>query len=188
MRSVSGLFTPVARVVARLLRHASRALLVLLCAAVPLYGAAGARLSTLGPMHEHRVPALAEHDHRSVAEAWRDLVHQGLQRLAGQASSQILETARTRQLQRQAPTAHVHAHGLFERHFHAPGDASVVLDGHDLQAMGDAAALGSHVLPAVLPGLTPLRIPSCANGRWLPAPSPAWRSTCRTRLERPPRR
>lgn len=185
MRSASRLL---AEAVACWRRAGGGLLLLLLCVAVPLYGAAGARLNALGPMHQHRMPAVVEHDHRAFADAWRDFVHQGLQRLAGQASSQVLETARTLQLQRQAPTAHVHGHGLFERHFHTPGDASVVIDDHELQSMGDAAALGSYLLPMVLPGFPPLRAPSCANGRWLPAPSPAWRSTCRTRLDRPPRR
>ena len=189
MRSATG--SP-ARTLAGWLRQARGLLLLLLCAAVPLYGAAGARLTTLGPLHHHRAAPVADHDHRSLAERWREAVHQGLQALAGQEGSQVLVTARARQQQVQAQRdgrpAHVHAHGLFERHHHEADDPTVVLDDHDGPALSDAAALGGYVLPMASVDMPRVPAPGNANGHWPRAGPPTWRSIGDARLERPPRR
>jgi hypothetical protein len=190
MRPATGSF---ARTLADWLRRTRAVLLLLLCAAVPLYGAAGARLTTLGPAHHHRAAPAVDHDHdaRSLAQTWRDLVHRGLQALAGQEASQVLDTARARQqqieLQRGKP-AHVHAHGLFERHHHLADDPTVVLDEHDGPSLSDAAALGGYVLPMVDVVVPRVPAPASANGHWPRVEPPTWRSIGNTPLERPPRR
>lgn len=176
-------------------------LLILLCAAVPMYGAAGARMTMLGPAHHHESAAAQghgldldldldpdhAHEHRSLAEAWRGLVHDGLQRLAGQGSSQILETARVRQLQRLAVPEHVHTHGVFERHHHLAGDPTVVLDDHATPSGGDAAALGGYALPMLSAAPLRLPVPDAANGDWPRAGAPLWRSAIPPPGEKPPR-
>ncbi|ANH68479.1 hypothetical protein [Mitsuaria sp. 7] len=185
-----------ARTLAGWLRQMRGVLLLLLCAAVPLYGAAGARLSTLGPAHHHRAAPAVDHDHDSpsVAQTWRELVHRGLQALAGQEASQVLDNARARQqqaelqLQRGGKSAHVHAHGLFERHHHLADDPTVVLDDHDGPSLSDAAALGGYVLPMANVVMPRIPMPASANGHWPRAEPPTWRSIGDTRLERPPRR
>lgn len=191
MRSATG---SLARTFAGWLRQARGVLLLLLCAAVPLYGAAGARLTTLGPAHHHRTATDHEHEGRSLAQTWRDLVHQGLQALAGQEASQVLDTARARQqqvqaqFQRGAKPAHVHAHGLFERHHHLADDPTVVLDDHDGPSLSDAAALGGYVLPMANVDMPRVPLPASANGDWPMTGPPSWRSVGATPLERPPRR
>ncbi|WP_377152425.1 hypothetical protein ACFJIX_15440 [Roseateles sp. UC29_93] len=190
MRPATGSF---ARMLAGWLRHSRGVLLLLLCAAVPLYGAAGARLTTLGPTHHHRTAATVDHDHDAwtLAQTWRDLVHRGLQVLAGQETAQALDTARARQqlqLQRDRKPAHVHAHGPFERHHHQAGDPTVVLDDHDGPSLCDAAALGAYVLPMANVDMPRVPAPASANGHWPRAEPPIWRSIGDTRRERPPRR
>ena len=195
MRSATG---SLARTLAGWLRQARGALLLLLCAAIPLYGAAGARLTTLGPAHHHRDAPAADHDHDrdlpSLAQTWRDLVHRGLQALAGQDTSKALDTARVRQqqvqlqFQRGVKPAHVHGHGLFERHHHLAGDPTVVLDDHDGSSLSDVAALGGYVLPMANVDMPRLPLPADANGHWPAGVPPSWRSAGDARLERPPRR
>jgi hypothetical protein len=192
MRSATGSF---ARTLAGWLRQARGVLLLLLCAAVPLYGAAGARLTTLGPAHHHRAAPVVDHDHRSMAQTWRDFVHQSLQALAGQEGGQVLDTARARQqqrnqqqVQRDWKPAHAHAHGLFERHHHQSDDPTVVLDGHDGPSASDAAALGGYILPMASVDMPRVPVPASVNGHWPHVATPTWRSIGDTRLERPPRR
>jgi hypothetical protein len=193
MRSATG---SSARTLAGWLRQMRGVLLLLLCAAVPLYGAAGVRLTTLGPAHHHRAAPVVDHEHEapSFAQTWRDLVHRGLQALAGQEASQVLDTARARQQQaelqsqRGGKPAHVHAHGLFERHHHLADDPTVVLDDHDGPSLSDAAALGGYVLPMANVVMPRIPVAASANGHWPHAEPPSWRSIGGSRLERPPRR
>ena len=193
MRSATG---SLARTLAGWLHQARGALLLLLCVAIPLYGAAGARLTTLGPAHHHRDAPVVDHDHDapSFEQAWRDLVHRGLQALAGQETSKVLESARARQqqvqwqFQRGATSAHVHAHGLFERHHHLADDPTVVLDDHDGPSLSDAATLGGYVLPMLNVDMPRIPMPVDANGHWPVTAPPSWHSVGDARLERPPRR
>lgn len=195
MRPATGTF---ARTLAGWLRQTRGALLLVLCIAIPLYGAAGARLTTLGPSHHHRDAPAADHDHDhdapSLAQSWRDLVHRGLQALAGQETSKVLESARARQqqvqlqFQRGAKPARVHAHGLFERHHHLADDPTVVLDDHDGPSLSDAAAMGGYVLPMANVDMPQVPVPVDANGHWPVTAPPSWRSVGDEPLERPPRR
>jgi hypothetical protein len=85
--------------------------------------------------------------------------------------------------------AHVHAHGGAERHWHLPGDSSVIVIG-----FGDSAsATGSNAKPRaktflpLAPPVSPrLRLGVEATETWQAGPAERWTSQSPLPLERPP--
>jgi len=176
MRSV---FPPLLQSLRRCLH---RWLVLLLLAAVPLYGTSGVLLSVVGPAHRHvqvQSPVPPSHEDRG------DWLQQGLRSLIGDKAAALLATA---QLQVSLHDESVpHHHGLFEHHHHAAGDASVELLGaSDASVMVDLAAVGSAMLPFLPVGVHAVPAPQGRHLAWPTAVLAAWANAVPMPLERPP--
>jgi hypothetical protein len=137
---------------------ASRCLLVwLLACLVPLQALAAGVIGATGPAHTH-LPAAGT---RLVLD---DLRRAPLRRV-------VTETHVA------GAFGHFHSGGAAERHHHAPGDLTVVIDGADLLHAGDADDIGASPSLGVFVGLISLPPgwlvastpePPAAHARWTP--------------------
>ncbi len=140
------------------LSPASRRFLVwLLACLVPLQALAAGFLAANGPAHTHLPAASARH-------VLDDLRRAPVRRLT-------VETHAA------SAFGHFHGGGDAERHHHAAGDPSVVLDGADLLQAGDTDDMSASPSLGVFAGLIPAspgRLdpttpePPAAHARWTP--------------------
>jgi hypothetical protein len=164
----------------------------LLALVVPLQGMAAAMLQAQGPRHVHRAPAVQAKVHPAGFE-WA-----GAQRLKTTPSTaDVIAAIRanahgSRQRQAAPPPgpiahagAHAHAHASAQRHFHAPGDASVV---HDEASDAPRDVQVAHPAMAWAPPGPAARPALVGATDALPAHRSApWRSRVAPLPERPPR-
>jgi hypothetical protein len=117
----------------RLRRRATQAIAWLLMALLPLEGMAAGALGVRGPLHTHRVDA-------------RTIVLEDLRRMS----------VAPRPLHVAVALGHFHADAAPLRHFHHPGDGSVVsLDEGGLGQAGDAGSAAADHAASALAGLLP---------------------------------
>ena len=160
-------------------RRTARAFVIwLLVLALPLCASSGLVTQMLGPAHVH----LAAPHRSASAGAWA---------MAWQAVQDAVRDARMRahaQAHLLGMGHHSHPHGGLQRHWHAPGDATVVAlgdDTHDAAASSEAPA-GAPAFPLAWgPGFAPSPV-ARTREPWMCASTPVWRNADPVRYERPP--
>jgi hypothetical protein len=150
--------------------------------ALAIHGQAAAVVQMLGPMHRHDAGAAASVSIGARVHGWLDALQAWKNGLQARSLAPGL-------LSHGGPN---HWHGLFERHHHASGRATVVaLDGGaagDEAPAGDASAAAAGSLTAPAGPVWRLALPTAATqGTWgPPAPARSWRDAAARRPERPP--
>lgn len=135
-----------------------------LLVALPVYGLSGALVQMLGAQHVHLRMAAGQDSLAGWEDFRRSLPH----RVA-------------------AATAHAHGHAAFERHHHAPDDASVsALGGTSSDDAGSSPAGASALVLALAPQ-APLPLPGATRADWPSLALLPIHSCDTARLERPPR-
>lgn len=163
-------------------RSVRRLIVWCLLVSVPLYGFSASLIAVLGSTHVHvgsvQVAALVEPPPAAVN---RDS--------AGNGSMLILEDFR-RVSSAHPPTLHAHSHSAFERHHHAPDDATVrSLDGGHHGGAGSDEGGGSTTLSHVLAlsDIAAFAVPALPAFAWTASTGSALDPWMGEGLERPPR-
>ncbi|MBL8351612.1 MAG: hypothetical protein JNL87_15045 [Burkholderiaceae bacterium] len=148
--------------------------------ALAVQGYAGVLVQLLGPMHRHDPGTAAVAGVGEQLHAWLDALQAWQRDLRARSVAPGL-------LGHGGAT---HSHGLFERHHHAHGDATVVaLDGGaagDAVEDASAAAAGSLTAPSGPAARLILPAATTQAGWARPASARPWRDAAARRPERPP--
>lgn len=174
------------------------ALIWVLAVALPVHGLSGLLAQMLGAEHRHAAVAQADEEGGWSPKRWlRAVIGNGAMDLIDAVHEQQrggpmrLPVAKAPKAHAPAAPAHVHTHGLFERHHHDAADGSVVSlgakeSGQDVPGGAAASDLGSPFLLPVAPAAAAW-MPGDAAISWRHAAAAAWRSHASTPPEPPPR-